>query len=103
MSKSSTSAAARKPWRRSPPAILKAFTIPGSVVSAATSSFDGDFIATPQIRHDKDLKGKRLGVQSVGGGVWSMAMLALEHLGLKPTRDKMTVIICVSLVLAQSL
>jgi hypothetical protein len=50
------------------------------------------------------LKGKRLGVQSIGGGVWSMAMLALEHLGLESTRDKLTVmIIGDSPILAQSL
>jgi NitT/TauT family transport system substrate-binding protein len=93
-----------------------AYTIPGSVVSAATSGFDvaffaglvnkadGDFIASPQIHTPEELKGKRVGVQSIGGGVWSMAMLALEHLGLEPNRDKMTVLIVGdSPVLAQSL
>jgi NitT/TauT family transport system substrate-binding protein len=96
--------------------IQVAYTIPGSVVSAATGGFDvaffaglvnkadGDFIASPHIRGAPDLKGKRVGVQSIGGGVWSMAMLALEHLGLEPNRDKMTVmIIGDSPVLAQSL
>ncbi|HEX5608071.1 MAG TPA: ABC transporter substrate-binding protein [Candidatus Binatia bacterium] len=93
-----------------------AYTIPGSVVSAATSGFDvaffagivnkadGDFIASPQIYTPQDLRGKRVGVQSIGGGVWSMAMLALEHLGLEPNRDKMTILIVGdSPVLAQSL
>ena len=93
-----------------------AYTIPGSVVSAATSGFDvaffagivnkadGDFIASPQIHTPEELKGKRVGVQSIGGGVWSMAMLAFEHLGLEPNRDKMTVLIVGdSPVLAQSL
>ncbi|HEX9787490.1 MAG TPA: ABC transporter substrate-binding protein [Candidatus Binatia bacterium] len=96
--------------------IQVAYTIPGSVVSAVTGGFDvaffagivnkadGDFIAAPQIRGAEDLKGKRVGVQSIGGGVWSMAMLALEHLGLEPTKDKLTVmIIGDSPVLAQSL
>jgi NitT/TauT family transport system substrate-binding protein len=93
-----------------------AYTIPGSVVSAATSGLDvaffagivnkadGDFIAGPSIHSPEDLKGKRIGVQSIGGGVWSMAMLAIEHLGLEPNRDKMTVMIVGdSPVLAQSL
>jgi NitT/TauT family transport system substrate-binding protein len=93
-----------------------AYTIPGSVVSASASGLDvaffagivnradGDFIAHPAIRSVEDLKGKRIGVQSIGGGVWSMAMLAIEHLGLEPNRDKMTVmIIGDSPVLAQSL
>ena len=96
--------------------IQVAYTIPGSVVSAATSGLDvaffagivnkadGDFIAGPSIHNPEDLKGKRIGVQSIGGGVWSMAMLAIEHLGLEPNRDKMTVmIIGDSPVLAQSL
>jgi ABC-type nitrate/sulfonate/bicarbonate transport system substrate-binding protein len=96
--------------------IQVAYTIPGSVVSAATSGFDvaffagivnkadGDFIAAPKIQRAEDLRGKRVGVQSIGGGVWSMAMLALEHLGLEPARDKLTVmIIGDSPVLAQSL
>ncbi len=96
--------------------IQVAYTIPGSVVSAATSGLDvaffagivnkadGDFIAGPSIHIPEDLKGKRIGVQSIGGGVWSMAMLAIEHLGLEPNRDKMTVMIVGdSPVLAQSL
>ena len=96
--------------------IQVAYTIPGSVVSAATSGLDvaffagivnkadGDFIAGPSIHNPEDLKGRRIGVQSIGGGVWSMAMLAIEHLGLEPNRDKMTVmIIGDSPVLAQSL
>lgn len=96
--------------------IQVAYTIPGSVVSAAASGLDavffagivnkadGDFIAAPTIRNPEDLRGKRIGVQSIGGGVWSMAMLAIEHLGLEPGRDKMTImIIGDSPVLAQSL
>jgi len=96
--------------------IQVAYTIPGSVVSAATSGLDvtffagmvnkadGDFIAGPSIHKPEYLKGKRIGVQSIGGGVWSMAMLAIEHLGLEPNRDKMTVMIVGdSPVLAQSL
>jgi ABC-type taurine transport system substrate-binding protein len=81
-------------------AIQVAYTIPGSVVSAATSGLDvaffagivnkadGDFIAGPSIHNPEDLKGKRIGVQSIGGGVWSMAMLAIEHLGLEPSGTK---------------
>ena len=96
--------------------IQVAYTIPGSVVSAAASGLDvaffagivnradGDFIAAPTIRNPEDLRGKRIGVQSIGGGVWSMAMLAIEHLGLEPNRDKMTIMIVGdSPVLAQSL
>ncbi len=93
-----------------------AYTIPGTVVSAAAAGMDvaffagiinqadGDFIAAPSIRAPEDLKGKRIGVQSIGGGVWSMAMLALEYFGLEPVRDRMTILIVGdSPVLAQSM
>ena len=82
-----------------------AYTIPGTVLSAAAAGMDavffggivnradGDFVVTPSIARAEDLKGKKLGVQSIGGGVWSLAMLALEHLGLEPSRDKIMVLV----------
>jgi len=82
-----------------------AFTIPGSVLNAFVGGIDvaffggivnradGDFVVAPTIRRAEDLRGKRLGVQSIGGGVWSLSMLALEHLKLEPTRDKVTVLV----------
>jgi len=93
-----------------------AYTIPGSVVSAAASGMDvaffggiinlaeGDFMGGKNIRSPEDLKGKRLGVQSIGGGTWSNSMLAIEYLGLEPNRDKITVLVIGDTpVLAQSL
>ncbi len=82
-----------------------AYTIPGSVLSAAAGGMDiaffaglvnradGDFVAAPALRTAEALKGKKVGVQSIGGGVWSMTMLALEHLGLEPTRDKILLMV----------
>ena len=82
-----------------------AYTIPGSVLSAAAGGMDlaffagivnradGDFMTAPAIKSAEELKGKRVGVQSIGGGVWSMTMLALEHLGLEPTRDKIALLL----------
>jgi hypothetical protein len=32
---------------------------------------DGDFVASPKILTPADLKGKNLGVQSIGGGIWA--------------------------------
>lgn len=96
--------------------IQVAYTIPGSVVSAAASGMDvvffggiinmaeGDFMGGKNIRSPEDLKGKRLGVQSIGGGTWSNSMLALEYLGLEPNRDKITVLVIGDTpVLAQAL
>lgn len=82
-----------------------AYTIPGSVLSAAAGGMDlaffagvvnrpdGEFLAAPALRTAEELKGKKVGVQSIGGGVWSMTMLALEHLGLEPVRDKILLMI----------
>jgi NitT/TauT family transport system substrate-binding protein len=82
-----------------------AYTIPGTVLSAAAAGMDavffggvvnradGDFVVAPSIHRAEELKGKKLGVQSIGGGVWSLAMLALEHLGLEPNRDKIMVLV----------
>ena len=85
--------------------IQMVFTIPGTVLNAFVGGVDvaffsglvnradGDFVVAPGIRRAEDLKGKKLGVQSIGGGVWSFSMLALEHLGLEPTRDKIAILV----------
>jgi ABC-type nitrate/sulfonate/bicarbonate transport system substrate-binding protein len=82
-----------------------AYTIPGTVLSAAVGGMDvaffagivnrpdGDFVVAPSIHRAEDLKGKRVGVQSIGGGVWSLSMLAMEYLGLEPTRDNITILV----------
>ena len=79
--------------------IQVAYTIPGSVVSAATSGFDvaffaglvnkadGDFIASPNIRSAADLKGKRVGVSSFGATGDLAARVALQSIGIDPHRD----------------
>ncbi len=81
------------------------YSIPSVVLSAAANGMDlaifggivnkaeGDIVVAPSIRAPADLKGKRMGVQSIGGGIWSQTMLALEHFGLEPTRDKINVMV----------
>ena len=44
------------------------------------------------IKSPEDLRGKIFGVQSIGGTVWMGAILALEHFGLDPIRDKISLI-----------
>ena len=80
-----------------------AYTAPGPVLSAKASGMDvaffagivnradGEIVSSLVIKRPQDLKGKRLGVQSIGGGAWSKAMVGLESLGLEPTRDKILV------------
>ena len=42
------------------------------------------------IKTPADLKGKRIGVASLGGGNWMFTMLAFEHWGIDPKRDNIT-------------
>lgn len=53
----------------------------------------GHLVAQPGLRRPEDLRGKRLGVQSIGGTVWTRAMLALDKLGLEPERDGINAIV----------
>jgi NitT/TauT family transport system substrate-binding protein len=56
-------------------------------IAGLINKLDGAFIVNPSIRTPADLKGKKVGVQSIGGGVWMFSMLAFEHWGLNPERD----------------
>ena len=56
-------------------------------IAGLINKLDGTFVASPSIRSPADLKGKRIGVQSIVGGVWMFTMLAFEHWGLNPERD----------------
>lgn len=47
-------------------------------------------VARPDIKTQDDLRGKRVGVTRIGTGFWINAILALEHLGLDPNRDRIT-------------
>lgn len=56
-------------------------------IAGLINKLDGTFVTTPNIKAPADLKGKRVGVQSIGGGVWMFSMLAFEKWGLDPERD----------------
>ena len=63
-----------------------------------------DLVARPEIKSPQDLRGKRFGVQSIGGTVWMAAILGLEHLGLESVRDKIDILVVGDLtILAQAL
>jgi NitT/TauT family transport system substrate-binding protein len=51
-----------------------------------------DFVARAAIKRPEDLRGKKVGVTSIGGGSWMGAMLWLEQLGLDPQRDQITML-----------
>ncbi len=48
-------------------------------------------VTQPYIKKPADLKGKRLGTARFGGSSYISAMIALNHLGLDPRRDKITI------------
>ena len=60
-------------------------------VAGLVNKLTGAFVTAPEIKSPMDLKGKTIGVTSIGGGNWVFTMLALEHWGLDPKRDGITI------------
>jgi NitT/TauT family transport system substrate-binding protein len=63
------------------------------VIAALTNRLTYDLVARPGINRAEELRGKRLGVGSIGGTVWMGAMLGLEHLGLEASRDRISILV----------
>ena len=63
------------------------------IVAGFNNRVTDDLVVRPSIKRPEDLRGKRLGVQSIGGGGWMGAMLGLEYLGLEPRRDDIRVLV----------
>jgi NitT/TauT family transport system substrate-binding protein len=57
-------------------------------ITSLIHTLEGTFVVIPTVKVPADLKGKNIGVTSIGGGVWMRSMLAFEHWGLEPQRDK---------------
>ena len=74
------------------------------ILAAFTNRVTYDVVTRPGIKTPEELRGKKFGVQSIGGTVWMGAILALEHFGLDPDRDKVSLIaVGDQVVLAQAL
>jgi NitT/TauT family transport system substrate-binding protein len=63
------------------------------IVANFASRARADLVARPGIKSPEDLRGKRLGVQSIGGTVWMYALLGLEHLRLDPDKDNIRILV----------
>lgn len=63
------------------------------IVMTLTNRLGYDVVAAPAIKSAKDLRGKKVGVQTLAGTVWMGAMLGLEHLGLDAQRDNITFLV----------
>ena len=73
-------------------------------IAGLVNKLDGYFVVAPKIKSVEDLKGKTLGVQSMGGGIWTYTMAALDYWGIVPERDKIDFrVLGDQSVLAQSL
>jgi NitT/TauT family transport system substrate-binding protein len=75
------------------PAIMVAVTEGSDLRILAPSSSAraaNHLVARPAVKTLEDLRGKRFGVFGIGTGFWIQAVLALEHLGLDPTRDRIS-------------
>jgi NitT/TauT family transport system substrate-binding protein len=62
-------------------------------IATLTNKLGYDVVAAPSIKSAKDLRGKKVGVQTLAGTVWMGAMLGLEYLGIDPERDKITFLV----------
>jgi ABC-type nitrate/sulfonate/bicarbonate transport system substrate-binding protein len=93
-----------------------AYSGPASILGATSSGADlrmlasftnrltYTMIARPDLKKAEDLRGKRFGVQAIGGSVWMGAVLGLEYLGLDQRRDNISILnIGDQTVLAQAL
>jgi NitT/TauT family transport system substrate-binding protein len=61
------------------------------IVASFGNFVQTDLVVRPDIKSAADLKGKRIGVTSIGGTGWMSAMLGLEQIGLNPERDKISI------------
>ena len=76
----------------------------GVFVAGLVNRLTGTFVVHPQIKTPADLKGRNIGVQSIGGGIWMITMLVLDHWGIEPKRDRVNFrIVGDEAVLAQAL
>lgn len=62
----------------------------GVFVAGFINKLVGAFAVGKEIKTPNDLKGKQIGVASLGGGNWMFTMLAFDHWGLDPKRDNIT-------------
>ncbi|MEA2658096.1 MAG: NitT/TauT family transport system substrate-binding protein [Candidatus Binatota bacterium] len=61
-------------------------------IASFTNKLTYALMARPEIKKAEDLRGRRLGVQAIGGSVWMGAVLALEYLGLDARRDNINIL-----------
>jgi len=61
------------------------------MLASFANRVQSELVARPEIKTPADLKGKRIGVTSIGGTGWMSALLILEQIGLNIDRDKISI------------
>jgi len=74
------------------------------ILSSVSSKLTHTIISNPSLKTAEQLRGKRFGIQSIGGTTWMHTILGLEHIGLDVKRDNINLmVIGDSVLIGQSL
>ena len=74
------------------------------ILSSISSKLTHTVIANPNLKTAEQLRGKRFGIQSIGGSTWMHTILGLEHIGLDVKRDNINLLVIGdSVLIGQSL
>jgi NitT/TauT family transport system substrate-binding protein len=74
------------------------------ILSSISSKLTHTMLANPSLKSVEQLRGKRFGIQSMGGTTWMHTILGLEHVGLDVKRDNISILIIGdSVLIGQSL
>src|SRR5258706_1800639 len=60
---------------------------PFRIIASPSNQLYYDLVARSEIKDGRDMRGKRIGVTSIGGTTWMAANLGLQHYGLDAARD----------------
>ena len=62
------------------------------ILSSISSKLTHTMLASPNLKTAEQLRGKRFGIQSMGGTTWMHTILGLEHVGLDVKRDNINIL-----------
>ena len=62
------------------------------ILSSVSSKLTHTMLASPNLKTAEQLRGKRFGIQSMGGTTWMHTILGLEHVGLDVKRDNINIL-----------
>jgi len=74
------------------PAVLQRGTDLKILGAVDTGRITGRLITSPKIKRPEDLRGKRFGTAAMGAGNWISIIRVLQHFGLEPERDNISII-----------